>query len=594
MRLKTFLRSLVAIGVAATCAAATESQPAADWPQWRGPNRNGIAVNSPKLLDAWPKEGPLLLWKSDWIPGYDEGGMGSPVVADGKVFLNLTWKRPKTGKDGYRFITDDVLEDAGWRQDLPDELCKKIEAAWSSQNRPSSAEWKWFTVERRKPAELDAFLAKHAELDKYIKDFIASLDPKDAAKYGSYIKRRLCISMPRKKSDEPDGLAWESLVKLSALRNVERKLFTDWAKELERQPGVNHGFIETAKKRSYTFSDTLVCLDAATGKELWRYEMPVENGKVLPDGICLGQGYHPERIDMNAFGCCGTPAVLDGKCAFMGATGLNCVSTKGGKLLWRADVPPTHASVLMDSKAVYATVVGKGIAAYDLNTGAIAWSSSPVSGGVTTSPIFWETNGKRYIIANGPHSTRLVNCLEVDTGKAVWSIPQSKVNVFAHATPVVSGDILVVAGDGTSTMGFRITQEKAEALWKISPDCQSSPIVHNGYLYYVITGEGSDRWFCRDVKTGELKWSQVGGKGVGLVSSPILADGKIFMPMGCGKGNGRQMGFALDMVNATPEKFVQLGSFNAQVTPDSSPAIAGGFLFVRVTEGIACYDLRAK
>src|SRR4051812_34702909 len=36
---------------------------AADWPQWRGPNRDG---NSPEtgLLTQWPQGGPKLLWET--------------------------------------------------------------------------------------------------------------------------------------------------------------------------------------------------------------------------------------------------------------------------------------------------------------------------------------------------------------------------------------------------------------------------------------------------------------------------------------------------------------------------------------------------
>ena len=57
------------------------------WPQWRGPNRDGVVLNSPKLMDEWPKEGPPLLWKSGVIPSTsadtggklaNEGGSGSP------------------------------------------------------------------------------------------------------------------------------------------------------------------------------------------------------------------------------------------------------------------------------------------------------------------------------------------------------------------------------------------------------------------------------------------------------------------------------------------------------------------------------------
>ncbi len=37
---------------------------AADWPQWRGPDRNGISAET-GLLQQWPESGPKLLWRLD-------------------------------------------------------------------------------------------------------------------------------------------------------------------------------------------------------------------------------------------------------------------------------------------------------------------------------------------------------------------------------------------------------------------------------------------------------------------------------------------------------------------------------------------------
>ena len=34
---------------------------AADWPQWRGPNRDDVSKET-GLLQTWPKDGPKLLW----------------------------------------------------------------------------------------------------------------------------------------------------------------------------------------------------------------------------------------------------------------------------------------------------------------------------------------------------------------------------------------------------------------------------------------------------------------------------------------------------------------------------------------------------
>jgi outer membrane protein assembly factor BamB len=63
------------------CFLATLAQ-AGDWPQWRGPNRDGISPET-GLLEAWPKGGPPLLWK---IAGLGEG-YSSAAIAAGRLFI---------------------------------------------------------------------------------------------------------------------------------------------------------------------------------------------------------------------------------------------------------------------------------------------------------------------------------------------------------------------------------------------------------------------------------------------------------------------------------------------------------------------------
>ncbi len=51
---------------------------AADWPQWRGPNRDGKSAET-GLLASWPQGGPRLVWKTQ---GLGEGFSGPAVVGD--------------------------------------------------------------------------------------------------------------------------------------------------------------------------------------------------------------------------------------------------------------------------------------------------------------------------------------------------------------------------------------------------------------------------------------------------------------------------------------------------------------------------------
>jgi outer membrane protein assembly factor BamB len=72
-----------------------------DWPQWRGPNRDGISREI-GLLQAWPSAGPKRVWLSR-----DIGlGYSAPVVAKGRLFVlgtkdgkeRLFAKEAKSGK----------------------------------------------------------------------------------------------------------------------------------------------------------------------------------------------------------------------------------------------------------------------------------------------------------------------------------------------------------------------------------------------------------------------------------------------------------------------------------------------------------------
>ena len=74
---------------------------AADWPQWRGPQRKGISRET-GLLQAWPKGGPGLLWQvKDIGEGYS-----TPAVIGSRLYLlssrglDNEYVQALSGKDG--------------------------------------------------------------------------------------------------------------------------------------------------------------------------------------------------------------------------------------------------------------------------------------------------------------------------------------------------------------------------------------------------------------------------------------------------------------------------------------------------------------
>ena len=78
MKRRLLLPATVALLALASQAMA---QTAAIWPQWRGPNRDGISKET-GLLKQWPAEGPPLVWKAAGAGR----GYSSFSIADGKLF----------------------------------------------------------------------------------------------------------------------------------------------------------------------------------------------------------------------------------------------------------------------------------------------------------------------------------------------------------------------------------------------------------------------------------------------------------------------------------------------------------------------------
>ncbi len=97
----------------AVCLLCSTLAAGADWPQWRGPARDGISQET-GLLKEWPKGGPKLSWKINL------GGVGysSPVVAGKNVFVTAAEDDDKGLKE---FLVCLNAEDGKqvWKVDLP-------------------------------------------------------------------------------------------------------------------------------------------------------------------------------------------------------------------------------------------------------------------------------------------------------------------------------------------------------------------------------------------------------------------------------------------------------------------------------------------
>lgn len=74
----------LALAIGATVIVVSADLAAADWPQWRGPQRNGVAAATETgLLKSWPADGPKLRWQmKDCGTGYS-----TPAVVGDRIYL---------------------------------------------------------------------------------------------------------------------------------------------------------------------------------------------------------------------------------------------------------------------------------------------------------------------------------------------------------------------------------------------------------------------------------------------------------------------------------------------------------------------------
>jgi outer membrane protein assembly factor BamB len=77
-----------------------------DWPQWRGPNRDGISTET-GLLKEWPSDGPPLAWRTKGLGR----GMSSVAIADGRVFT-----QGAANKNGQRGVFVNALDPADGKE----------------------------------------------------------------------------------------------------------------------------------------------------------------------------------------------------------------------------------------------------------------------------------------------------------------------------------------------------------------------------------------------------------------------------------------------------------------------------------------------
>lgn len=323
----------------------------------------------------------------------------------------------------------------------------------------------------------------------------------------------------------------------------------------------------------------LVCLDRATGKQLWA--TPVKPKLPEQDRIRDDHGY-----------ASGTPAVdADRVYVFFGKTGAMAFS-HAGKQLWEQDLGDNLHGwgsagcpvLYKDLVIINASVESESLVALNKKTGREVWRAKDLKESWNTPIIVPVGQNKSQLVVAEMGS---ILGYDPDKGTELWKcatdIPWYMVPSLIHDKGVIycvggrspGGSLAVkLGGQGDVTDSHR--------LWTLNKGSNvTSPLYHDGHLYWMHESQGVA--YCVEAASGEVVYEERVPRADQIYPSPVLADGKIYYLNRFGK---------TFVVAAKPE-------FELLATNDlyegrhrdmfnSSPAISGKQLLIRSNKYLFC------
>jgi len=324
-------------------------------------------------------------------------------------------------------------------------------------------------------------------------------------------------------------------------------------------------------------NEITLCLDAGSGKELWRDQYAAE-------AVTGPAASHP--------GPRSSPAVAEGKVVALGVGGiLSCLDAAAGKVLWRKDVFPkvvpqffTGTSPLVVGGLCIAHLGGKGhgaVVAFDLATGDEKWKWAG-DGPAYASPVLMTVEGTIQIVVQTEKN--LVG-LAVSDGKLLW---QEATPVQGRAqnavTPIVDGQTVIYSGQGRGTKAVKVEKQgdsfSVKELWSNEKlgEGFSTPVLKDGLLFGL-----SDRsnLFCMNARTGKAAWTDDVRRdrfGAVLDAGPVI----LALP-----GNSEFIAF-----QPSDKRYEELARIKVSDTPIyAHPVVAGNRIFIKDRDAVTLWTV---
>ena len=286
---------------------------------------------------------------------------------------------------------------------------------------------------------------------------------------------------------------------------------------------------------------------------------------------------------------------------------LACIDGTSGKVIWTYKGSEMNKgtygmwgiaeSLLIDENKLYFSPGGPETMTIALKkeSGELLWKSASLNDKPGyVSPILISYAGKKMIV-----NVSLANIFAVDAsnGEILWKVAVEKPagfnwDLIMCVTPLYQdGMVYVTGGYNIGGMLIRIGDngKSASIAWK-----DNTLDVHHGgvvlvdnYIYgsnWLNNADGN--WCCIDWKTGEKKWEEHWNCKGSIISAEVLLyvyDEK--------RGN-------VGLLKAIPEKFDLVSSFQVKQGDAgpfwAHPVIHDGILYIRHTNALMAYDIKAK
>jgi len=313
--------------------------------------------------------------------------------------------------------------------------------------------------------------------------------------------------------------------------NLPATLPKDLKEQWRVTVGIGHSTPLVVGNKIYHFTrqgedEILLCLDLATGKEVWR--VANQNVSYTVHRAAQAHGKGPKS----------TPVYWNNKIYTLGISGiLSSHDAKTGKLIWQKEFSKqyketsplfgTATSPVVDNGLLITYVGGHdngAMTAFDAETGAVKWFYDG-DGPAYSSPLVVTLAGVKQVVT---HTQKEFVGIDATNGKKLWSIPSKSEYEDNCASPILYKNNIIFSRERFGIFSIRVTKKgdtyETQEVWKNSDNelYMNTPVINGNHLFG-LSSKKKGQFFAIDADTGKTLWQGEGRVGE---NAAILNTGK--------------------------------------------------------------------